>query len=323
MADRRKLTLHLGYNTAGKGYMGKIDILDKRFFEDRTRFAELVNAEIYHGKRILIPRELEPLRRSYPSLGTVSGEKTRDVLMRDRRQDICYGLEIETESDHSMPQRVMVYDASEYEYQIREIHKIHKEKKEYTDYRSRKSRMQQSDLLVPVLTVVLYLGEGQWQGKRELLGLLQLSPELRKQLGSRFQNYEFPLIEADRVDPKNYDTDLREFFQAMQCRRDLSRLEEMFRRGDREKLSHETELVISAHLGDRRLFQQVEEGALMCKALDDLSKREREIGRREGTKQGVKQEKERVLRNMLQAGLEESLIMNVLNCTKEEVTAAR
>ncbi|MCM1542862.1 MAG: hypothetical protein NC121_16595, partial [Blautia sp.] len=121
MADRRKLTLHLGYNTAGKGYMGKIDILDKRFFEDRTRFAELVNAEIYHGKRILIPRELEPLRRSYPSLGTVSGEKTRDVLMRDRRQDICYGLEIETESDHSMPQRVMVYDASEYEYQIREI----------------------------------------------------------------------------------------------------------------------------------------------------------------------------------------------------------
>ncbi|MCM1303086.1 MAG: hypothetical protein NC305_08520 [Lachnospiraceae bacterium] len=108
---------------------------------------------------------------------------------------------------------------------------------------------------------------------------------------------------------------MREFSQAMQCRRDLSRLEELFRKEDREKLSYETELVISAHLGDRRLFQQVEEGVLMCKALEDLSKREREMG--------AKQEKERVLRKMLQAGLEESLIMNILNCTKEEVTAAR
>ncbi|MCM1216737.1 MAG: hypothetical protein NC331_05315 [Lachnospiraceae bacterium] len=303
--------------------MGKIDILDKRFFEDRTRFAELVNTEIYRGERILVPHELESLRRSYPSLGTVSGEKTRDVLMRDRKHDICYGLEIETESDYSMPQRVMVYDASEYEHQIREIHKIHKEKGEYVDYRSRKSRMQQDDFLIPVLTMVLYLGEGQWKGKRGLLELLRISPELRKQLGSRFQDYEFPLIEADCVDPKNYDTDLREFFQAMQCRGNLSRLEELFHKEGREKLNHETELVISAHLGDRRLFQQVEEGVLMCKALEDLSKREREIGRQEGTKQGAKQEKERVLRKMLQAGLEESLIMNILNCTKEEVTAAR
>lgn len=210
--------------------MGKIDILDKRFFEDRTRFAELVNTEIYHGEGILVPEELELLRRSYPSLGTLSGEKTRDVMMRDRRQNICYGLEIETESDYGMPQKVMVYDASEYEYQIREIHKSHKEKREYKDYRSMKSRMMQGDSLVPTLTLVLYLGEGRWQ---------------------------------------------------------------------------------------------VEEGIPMCQALIDLRKEEREIGRREGAAQGVKQENERVLRNMLQAGLEESLIMNILNCTKEELAAAK
>ncbi len=54
--------------------MGKIDVLDKRFFEDRTRFAELINTEIYHGERILVPEELEPLKRSYPSLGAASEE---------------------------------------------------------------------------------------------------------------------------------------------------------------------------------------------------------------------------------------------------------
>lgn len=109
----------------------------------------------------------------------------------------------------------------------------------------------------------------------------------------------------------------------MQYRGNLTRLEEMFHRVGREKLSRETEIVISAHLRNKKLFQHVEEGIPMCKALEDLSKREREIGRQEGAEQGVKQEKERVLRNMLQAGLEESLIMNILNCTREELAAVK
>ncbi len=316
--------------------MGKKDILDKKFFEDRERFAELVNTELYHGKKILIPEKMELLRRSYPSIASVSGEKTRDVMMLDTGQNICYGLEIETESDHSMPERVMTYDASEYECQIRELDKSHRERKEYKDYRSRKSRMKENDFLLPTVTMVLYLGEGQWQGKRKLLELFGIPKEIRQQLGRFLRNYEFPLIEANSVDPENYDTDLREFFQAMQCRGDLARLEEMFRMENGRSISRETELVIAAHLGNKLLFQQVEEGMSMsmCKALKDLRNEERAIGRQEGQKVGQKkgrregirigrqEERFQTMQKMLQAGLAENLIMSILNCTKEELAAA-
>lgn len=58
--------------------------------------------------------------------------------MYDERKKIYYGLEIETESDYSIPERIMVYDVSEYEEQIKEIHKKNKENKRYKTYREKK-----------------------------------------------------------------------------------------------------------------------------------------------------------------------------------------
>ncbi len=149
--------------------MGRFDILDKRFFEDRERFAELVNREIYHGREVLVPEYLEPLKRKYPSLTSASGEMERDVFMRDIRQDVCYGLEIESGSDRSMPERVMTYDAGEYEYQIREIHKGHMGREGYQDYRDKKSRMKEDDLLMPTAGCYETTDSHYW--KRKLLNM--------------------------------------------------------------------------------------------------------------------------------------------------------
>ncbi|MBP3474722.1 MAG: Rpn family recombination-promoting nuclease/putative transposase [Lachnospiraceae bacterium] len=294
--------------------MGKFDILDKKFFGDRERFAELINTELYHGKEILVPDRLKLLKRSYPSLASSSGEKVRDVLMQDTGQNICYGLEIETESDYSMPERVMTYDASEYEYQIREIYKAHRDKGEYKKYRDKKSRLKESDFLIPTVTIVLYIGEGHWEGKMKLWEMFRVSEQVKHQLGRRLWDYDFPLIETEYVQPEKYCTDLREFFQAMQCRRDKKQLKELCQTERFRKLSRETERVIAVHLGNDRLFEQVEEGMPMCKALDDWMKEEREIGRAE--------ERHQTMQKMLQVGLEEDLIMSILNCTKEELVLA-
>ncbi len=159
--------------------------------------------------------------------------------------------------------------------------------------------------------------------ERELQELFRIPEEVKQQLNSLLHNYNFSLMEADYVNPANYQTDLREFFQAMQCRRDKRRLKGLCQTESFQNLSRETEIIISAHLEKEKLFQQVEEGIPMCKALDDWIKEERENGRQEGAKEGVKQEKSRVLRRMLQAGLEEALIMQILNCTKEELAAAK
>lgn len=302
--------------------MGKIDVSDKIFFEDRERFAELINMEIYHGKKILVPEKLEPLKRIYPSLASASGEMNRDILMRDGRQDICYGLEIETESDYRMPERVMTYDACEYEYQIRKIHKTHRDQGDYQNYRDKKSRLKESDFLIPIVTVVLYLGEGHWKGRMKLREMFRVSEQAKRQLGRILHDYDFPLMEADFIHSENYRTDLREFFRAMQCRRDKMRLRELFQTEQFRKLDRETERVIAAHLGNNRLFEQVEEGMSVCKALDDWMEEEREIGRKEGIETGRRAERCQTLQKMIQAGLEEHVIMDILSCTKEELALA-
>ncbi len=302
--------------------MGKIDVLDKRFFEDRERFAELINMELYHGKKILVPDNLKLLKRSYPSIVSVSGEKTRDVMMLDTGQNICYGLEIETESDYSMPERVMTYDVSEYECQIREIYKAHRDRGKYRKYRDKKSRMKESDFLIPTVTMVLYMGDGHWEGRMRLQEMFRVSEQVKHQLGGRLWDYDFPLIETEYVQPEKYCTDLREFFQAMQSRGDKKQLKKLCQTERFRKLSRETEQVIAVHLGNDKLFKQVEEGMPMCKALDDWMKEEREIGRAEGKTEGKIEERNQTMKKMLQIGLEENLIMSILNCTKEEIVLA-
>lgn len=295
--------------------MGKIDIMDRQFFSDITRFAELINIEFYHGEEVLIPEELELLTRNYPSLISVSGEKSRDILMRDRRQNICYGLEIETESDYSMPERVMIYDACEYEYQIRENDKLHRDKRDYKNYREKKSRMKKREFLMPAITIVLYLGEGHWEGRHKLSHMFGMSEERKVISSIKIQDYNFPLLEADFIHPEKYHTDLQEFFRAMQCRRDKEHLRELFQTERFMHLNPETQQIIAVHLNIRKLIHKMEkEDIYMCKAFDDLMREEKQEGRKE--------EKILIVKRMLQEGLDETLIRRITKCTRKELAAA-
>lgn len=295
--------------------MGAKDIVDRPYFSDSRRFAELMNVALYQGKDILKPENLMLQRRKYPALSSACGEMERDILIRDTKQNICYGMEIETESDYSMPERVMTYDACEYEYQMKEINKGHREKKDYQSYQERKSRMKESDILLPTITIVLYLGEGHWQGRRRLTQMFHMPMELRKSLGVNLHDYDFPLIEADYVHTEDYRTDLKEFFQAMQCRRDRGKLRALFQTESFHKLSPESERTIARHLRIKSLVHRMEKEELpMCKAFDELMKEER--------REGKKEEKIRIVRQMIKEGMEESFIRRITKCTREEFASA-
>lgn len=307
--------------------MGKQDMKDRPFFSDAERFAELINHSVYRGKRILLPENLILLKRTYPSLSGTSGEKERDVVMKDKKRNMCYGVEIETESDYSMPERIMAYDACEYEYQIKKIHKRHMDKGDYEGYREKKSRMKEKDFLFPMITVVLYLGEGRWEGRSSLSQMFHIPDEERNEPGIYPIDYDFPLIEADFVNPEQYQTELREFFQAMQCRQDKKRLMELLQTEKFQHLAAETEQVIAAHMNIRGLIQKMKkEEEIMCKAFDDLMVDERNRGRREGKREGriegKREEKIQIIRRMQAKGLEESFIRQITKCTKAEFAAA-
>ena len=299
--------------------MGKRDVVDKSYFSESRRFAELINVLLYHGERIVLPENLILRRRKYPSLRSGCGEMERDVLMEDKGQNICYGMEIETESDYSMAERVMVYDACEYEYQVKELDRGHRDREDYADYREKKSRMKGSDRLLPMITAVLYLGEGHWKGSRRLSKMCGMSAKGRILLEKNFCDYDFPLAEADYVDPEAYKTDLKQFFQAMQCRKDRKKLKELFHTESFSRLGAETERAIAGHLHIKGLLCKIEkEGLPMCKAFNDLVEEERQAGRKEGKRE----EKLKTIRRMIKGGFDESVIRRMTNCTKEDLRAA-
>lgn len=335
MADRHCRGIYtVPEDAAGKGYMGKRDLAGKDFFADRQRFADLLNAVLYYGKKVIRPEELEQLTGTYPSFSG-KGEMSRDIFMKDQKRNVCYSLELETESDYSMPERVMAYDACELEQQIREIRKGHREEEQQSrendkdrkegerteklSYREKKSRMKETDFLLPVITVVLYLGTGHWEGRRKLSELYRISEETEKLVGEMLPDYGFLLPEADYINAEAFETDLREFFQAMQCRSDKIKLRELLRSERFRQLKEETAWTIAVHLDRKRLGTRIERRELgMCIALDELLADERDEGRTEGRTE----ERNSIIRNMIQQGLDEEFICRLIGCSRQEYASA-
>lgn len=307
---------YIGRDTAGKGYMGKKDLVGKDFFADRKRFAELLNVILYQGKEVIRAESLELVHRNYPAFSG-KGEAGRDIFMRDADQNICYGLELETESDRSMPERVMVYDACELEWQIKEINKEHREKQpdgEKLDYQEKKSRMKETDYLLPAVTVVLYLGTDHWSGGRKLSELYRLPAEIQSCLGTKLPDYKFPLAEADFVETNNFKTDLKEFFQVMQCRKDKGRLRGLLKTEHFRHLSEDTAWAIAVHLDRKRLTAKVKkEGLSVCVALDELLEDERMMGKKE--------ERSSIIRKMVKEGMSQETIRRVTGCSQKELVS--
>ena len=312
--------------------MGKKDLAGKDFFANHRRFAELFNVILYHGEDIIRAEELERVIRIYPS-PSGKGEMSRDIFMKDVKRNICYGLELETESDYGMPERVMVYDACELEQQIKEISKQHKEEPQAggkLDYREKKSRLKESDILLPVVTVVLYLGTDHWEGRRKLSELYRIPEELQESLGQKLPDYGFSIAEADFINPDNFKTDLKEFFQAMQYRNDKKKLRELLNTERFTRLDEETERAIMVHLGWKQLTEKMEkEGLGMCSALKEILEDEKAAGRKEGRIEGLKEaevkrkeERASIIKNMIREGMDYNMIRRITKCSPKEFSLA-
>lgn len=270
--------------------MGKKDVYTKPYFADKERFADLINVHLYDGREVVRKEGLIKIKGVYPSPGSFGGEKSRDVFMEHINPRMRYGIELETESDFGMPERIMVYDGGEYEKQIGERDKEHRAGKEYAKYIEKKSRMKDTDRLVPVISIVLYLGEGRWKGPRRLKEMLAVPKELKECSGEYLQDYRICVIEADYVDAEAYRTDLKEFFQALQCRNDREKLRELMRSDGFRNMERETEMAIAVNLNLKSVIRKIEEEEKsMCRAFEELMMEQEEIGIEKGRSEGIKE----------------------------------
>ena len=170
--------------------MSDKDAVSKKYLQDNARFADLFNFYLYGGRQVIQPDQLKPLDTTaitlpYGQDGKASPvQKQRDlikIVSAKSDEDCTYLLlaaELQSELHYAMPARNMLYDAIQYTEQIEAIAKTHRSHKDKAENVGEfLSGFYKSDKLLPVITLTIYLGAGQWDAPKSLHEMLTVRDE--------------------------------------------------------------------------------------------------------------------------------------------------
>ena len=271
--------------------MGKKDTIAIEYFENAERFADLINGYVYEGEKVILPENIKKENRSW----TKKTDKELQTVYRDIVREIGTDMHvmlvaIEEQSDihYAMPLRVMNADCAMYDRQWREIRKEHTEKKDVTgaEYLSGFSKQ---DRLIPVITIVIYLGNTEWDGPRKLTDILDMNGYSERM--KRFvSDYQMQLLDVRRYKAlENFQTDLKYVFGFLQKEQDKYALKMYLQENEEEftRLSEEAYDMISIFSHSKELVNskktiETEGGMNVCKAIQDMIADGREEGIKEG-----------------------------------------
>ena len=295
--------------------MGKKEnpLLD--YYSQNERFAQLLNGWLFQGEPHWKAGDICDADRRQDGKsrkGRAYRHKYRDLYkeLDDALVHLFIGAELQEHVDYAMPLRIMDSDVLSYLHQKKTVGKNHTNDKddkedaantnakETSDSAGRQSltadeylsRFSKADRLQPVITLVLYCGEKEWDGARRLHELLDLD-----KLPSSIRGYvaDYPMMCIKYAKDKEAFSRLRELtgtavVSAYTCEK------------------------IAEYLGEPELLHGeagTEGGRNMCKAIRDLV----EDGRNEGIQ---------LAKNVLRMAGEQipaEEIARELSITKEEV----
>lgn len=276
--------------------MGKEDIGLKTYLEDTRRYADLWNGSVFKGKQMLKAgglKEVSPVL-SKADAG-IALEKIRDLVMMESREGQCfavYAVENQENIDYSMPARIMLQEALEYNRQIRKIMRENRKRDEayqagegnkvFQNAGERLYRVRQDDRLYPIATLVIYWGEQEWNGPKSLHEMIAFN-EKGTLLGAELRKLvpEYPLHFLDLTSFQHFEyfkTELRPLLELYQRRNSKENFLEYLNNTEKyENMDEESWYLLSQltnsksirNLIQRRKQEEREEKS-MCKALDDL-----------------------------------------------------
>lgn len=284
--------------------MGKNDILMKKWISDKERFADLFNGGLFGGKQVIDPEYLEPDEIQQELLVPDNQNQVtpirryHDVVMKSEQNLKLLVLACENQQNvhYGMAVRGMLYDALSYTEQVRKLSLRNRKEKKTVKSAEFLSGIVKEDKLLPVLTVVFYYGgEGEWDGSKDLHGMMAWGRD-EDILKPYIPNYCINLIDAGEVkNPENFKSDLQYIFGMLQYKKDKNKLWDYIHEHERffSGLPEDTYEVARVLLKSEWRLEKPEEDVLtgginMCKALEDLYNdgvaEGREKGRAEGRK---------------------------------------
>lgn len=330
--------------------MGQKNAVTKRYYSDKTRFADLINGVYFQGQEVIHPNELtenseiyaEPLEPDFHGRNRRYLERSRDIKMCHQTGVTIRIFAIENQHyiDYSMPFRNMQYDMLEYQHQLEEIKNCNEAEGVFATANEYLNKMKKTDRLHPVYTLCLYLGTEPWDGPRSLMDMMDFGDNADN-LKAYFADYPLRLYCVN--EERNFSmfhTEIRNVFELLPLRKDKKRLLQKLEQNSTYKHMSKDSLELLSVLMDspsiwknRKKYlnqeninhetatQETEEYN-MCQAIRELIEDGRQEGLSQGLTQGLSQgrietltQNVKSLMNSLSISLEKAC--ELLNCTKD------
>lgn len=212
--------------------MAKTDELMKNLFKHKEIFADLFNATIFNGQQLIKPEKLTEINTenihiedSIQDKDNINSNITkwyRDLCMRqnDSILQIILGCEDQSEVDYSMPIRTMLYDSLKYTEQQKNLEL--RKRKDGTYYHS---KLRKNEKVLPVLTIVFYYGDKEWDVGKCIHDLIQWPEDL--ELKSIIPNYKMNLLWAYNIkDIDKFKSDLQYILYMLKYKEEKENLKE-------------------------------------------------------------------------------------------------
>lgn len=311
------------------GIMGERDKRLKVYLDDSRRYADMINAGIFGGKQMVLPEDLIPEKTvSTKVVPNGTKEKISDLAMKQCKNGEKYAiwlLENQNTIDYSMPIRVMLKEALEYDEQLAQIKKKNnRENKLLNNDSEFLCKMKKTDKLYPVHTLIVYWGKERWDGPRSLHDILHFVCDNSEDLEYLKRiTPEYPLLLLDLSEKKDYSefqTELKTVFELYALRDNKSGFKKYLAEHEVCKhLDDETYRIIGEMTNEKRLLDKMQQWTKiengkekgennMCKAIDDMIEDAREEGKYDTIKILIKRE-----------AISISVAAEVLGVTEEEL----
>lgn len=224
-------------------------------------------------------KEAEPAKAAAFAKHRHDVVRTRDVVksfaaMTD--SDTAYvvlAIEAQSHIHYAMPVRNMVYDALQYSEQVQKIASGHRKagKSCHADADEYLSGFAKEDILIPVVTLVIYFGSKKWDAA---MSIHEMFKSYDERLLSYVPDYRINLIAPASIDDEEFvrfSSSLREVMSFIKYSSDKKMIDsliagnENFNRLDREAVD-----VLNACVNAKIAVKGKEEVVDVCKAIQDM-----------------------------------------------------
>ena len=280
------------------------DTVTKQYVSDPKVFADAFNYLIYDGEQVIRPEQLTDLdatQFAIPYREEEEGkpeatQKYRDVLktLAVKTDEHCtylvLGIENQTNVHYAMPVRNMLYDAMQYEKQVRQLAAAHRKKHDAATSDEYLSGMNREDKITPVITLVINFGSKKWDGPIRLHEMFSEQPEHILRLIPDYQVLLIDPMSMADTDLGRLNSSLREVLSYIKYQHDQEQMQRLLQEDNRfSELERNAALVIQATTRTELNIKPNAEVVDMCEAIQQMMNNSMQKGVQLGKQQGIQQ----------------------------------